>query len=58
MKKKLSALFMMFAVAFSVMLISGTTSKALSTWNANIQQTDASESSVKLQWEVYLGADS
>lgn len=53
MKKKLSALFMMFAVAFSVMLISGTTSKALSTWNANIQQTDASESSVKLQWEVY-----
>lgn len=58
MKKKLSALFMMFAVAFSVMLISGTTSKALSTWNANIQQTDASESSVKLQWEAYLGADS
>ncbi|MDY3908624.1 MAG: fibronectin type III domain-containing protein [Eubacterium sp.] len=57
MKKKLSALFMMFAVAFSVMLISGTTSKALSTWNANIQQTDASESSVKLQWEAYLGAD-
>lgn len=57
MKKKLSAVLMMFAVAFSVMLISGTTSKALSTWNANIQQTDASESSVKLQWDAYLGAD-
>lgn len=57
MKKTLSALLMMFAVAFTVMLASGTTSKALATWNANLSQTDATEQSVDLQWDAYLGAD-
>lgn len=57
MKKTLSALLMMFAVAFTVMLASGTTSKALATWNANLSQTEATEQSVELQWDAYPGAD-
>ena len=57
MKKTLTTLFMTFAVAFTVLLVSGTTSKALETWNANITQTDAGEQSVELKWDAYLGAD-
>lgn len=57
MKKTLTTLFMTFAVAFTVMLVSGTTSKALATWNANITQTDDRKSSVELKWDAYLGAD-
>lgn len=57
MKKTLSALFVVFMTAFTVMLVSGTTSKALTAWNANITQTDASEQNVELQWDTYLGAD-
>lgn len=57
MKKTLTTLFMTFAVAFTVLLVSGTTSKALETWNANIKQTDARENSVDFEWDAYLGAD-
>jgi hypothetical protein len=56
MKKFISTLAMVFAVAFTVMLVSGTTSKALTTWNANVQQTGAGENKVELQWDTYLGA--
>lgn len=57
MKKTLTMLFMTFAVAFTVLLVSGTTSKALETWNANIRQTGADEKSVDLEWDAYLGAN-
>lgn len=57
MKKTLTTLFMTFAVAFTVLLVSGTTSKALETWNANITQTGARENSVDIEWGAYLGAD-
>lgn len=57
MKKTLTTLFMTLAVAFTVLLVSGTTSKALETWNANITQTGASDSYVDLEWAAYLGAN-
>lgn len=56
MKKSLSVLLMVFAVAFGVLVFNGTTSKA-ATWDADIRQTDASDSSAKLEWNAYLGAD-
>lgn len=56
MKKTVSALSMIVAMVFSVMLFTGTTSKAAA-WTAGFQQTDADTSSVKLQWAAHLDAD-
>lgn len=54
MKKSLKALFMVFAVAFGVLLLQGTTSKA--TVN-NLVQTGATTTRVDLQWAAVLGSD-
>lgn len=57
MKKTLTTLFMTFAAVFTILLVSGTTSKAAETWNANIKQTSADESYIDLEWSACLGAD-
>jgi len=58
MKKSMKMLLMVFAVAFGVLLVSGTTSKAASwqaTWNSGLKATGQKTQSVDLQWNTYLG---
>ena len=55
MKNTVKALLMVFAVAFGVLIFSGTSKAAA--WNANLRQTDATMSSVSLAWEAYIGTE-
>ncbi len=58
MKKSVKMLLMVFAVAFGVLLVSGTTSKAAawqSTWNSGLKATGQKTQSVDLQWNTYIG---
>lgn len=48
MKKSIKMLLMVFAVAFGVMLVSGSTSKAATAWNAGLKQTGAGTNAVEL----------
>lgn len=56
MKKSIKMLVMFLAVAFGVLLATGTKSQAAA-WNANLVQTDAATDKITLQWSAYLGAD-
>ncbi len=57
MKKSIKMLLMVFAVAFGVLLVSGSTSKAAATWNADIKQTNQDKSRVAISWSPYMGAE-
>ncbi len=54
MKKTVKTLLMIFAVAFGVLLMNGTESKAAIT---SVTQTEARDQSISLQWSAELGAD-
>lgn len=54
MKKSVKMLLAVCAFAFTVLLVSGTESKAAV--NLGLKQTDAGSNSVDLQWNAYLGA--
>lgn len=56
MKKSIKMLVMFFAVAFGVLLATGTKSQAAA-WNANLVQTEAATDKITLQWSAYLGAN-
>lgn len=57
MKKSIKMLLMVFAVAFGVLLVSGSTSKAAATWNAEIKQTNQNKSQVAISWSPYMGSE-
>ena len=57
MKKSVKMLLAVCAFAFTVLLVSGTESKAAGTITG-LKQTKASSSSVSVQWDAYLGANS
>lgn len=57
MKKSIKMLLMVFAVAFGVLLVSGSTSKAATTWNAEIKQTNQDKNQVVISWSPYIGAE-
>ena len=54
MKKSVKMLLAVCAFAFTVLLVSGTESKAAV--NLGLKQTDAGSNSVDLEWNAYLGA--
>lgn len=54
MKKSMKMLLAVCAFAFTVLLVSGTESKAAV--NLGLKQTDARSNSVDLEWNAYLGA--
>ena len=62
MKKSIKMLLMVFAVAFGVLLVSGSTSKAaawppqqLPAWESGLKQTGQKTQTVDLQWNTYIG---
>lgn len=57
MKKSVKLFLAVFAVAFTVLLVTGTESKAAGTITG-LKQTDASSTRVEFQWDAYLGANS
>lgn len=57
MKKSVKLFLAVFAMAVTVLLVSGTESKAAGTITG-LKQTKASSESVYLQWDAYLGANS
>lgn len=57
MKKGLKMLLAVCTLAFTVLLFSGTESKAATSTNMNLRQTDAGTSSIDLEWNANLLAD-
>ena len=57
MKKSIKSIATLFVAAFALLLVTGTTSKAATTFTANIKQTAQSDTSVKLSWDEYIGAE-
>ncbi len=55
MRKSLKMFFTVCAFAFTVLLVSGTQSKAAT--NMGLRQTDAGSSSIDLEWNAQLGAN-
>lgn len=58
MKKKLSAVMFLVAAVFGILLFAGTTSEAATAWQGSITQTQASEDSITISCDTYLGAQS
>lgn len=56
MKKAIKTLFAVAAVAVGTLLFSGADSEAATTFNANLQQTDFSTTSVDIKWDPYIGS--
>jgi len=55
MKRSLKMFFTVCAFAFTVLLVSGTQSKAVT--NMGLKQTDAGNGSIDLEWNAQLGAN-
>ena len=53
MKKSLKTLVLFMAVAFGILMATGTTSKAASAWSAELQQTKAYTGSIYLAWQAH-----
>lgn len=55
MKKSIKSIATLFVAAFALLLVTGTTSKAATTFTANIKQTAQSDSSVTISWDPFNG---